>query len=124
MRILVIDDNETFCRELEELVQLRHYFAAWCTSGTHGLERALEEAFDLIIVDGRLDDGNGVAVGQRLEESLPETPLLVLSTAADKSTALYALGTVVRNLAQPPLEPRQLLDVLQQTTARIVRAAE
>lgn len=124
MRILVIDDNETFCRELEELVQLRLYSVAWCTSGTHGLERALEEPFDLIIADGRLEDGSGHSVCQRLRESLPETTVLVLSTIADKSTALFALRSGVGNLAAQPLRPEQLLDLIQRTAARFVRAAE
>lgn len=124
MRILIIDDNETFCRELEELVQLRLYSVAWCTSGEHGLERALEEPFELIIADGRLEDGSGLSLCQRLRESLPETPVLVLSTIADKSTALFALRSGVGNLAEEPLSAQQLLDVIQRTAARFVRAAE
>lgn len=124
MRILVIDDNEAFCRELEELVQLRHYFVAWCTSGTHGLERALEEPFDLIIADGRLEDESGRALSQQLRESLPETPVMVLSTVADKSAALFALRSGVCNLAHEPLAPKQLLDVIQRSSAQFVRAAE
>ena len=129
MRILVIDDNETFCRELEGLVQLRHYSVAWCTSGTHGLERALEEPFDLIIADGRMEDGSGLALWQRLRESLPDTPVLVLRTVADKSTALFALRSRVGNLDRHSREPAQLLDMmladmLEGTAAHFVRAAE
>lgn len=121
MRILVIDENETFCRELEQLVQRRQYSIAWCTSGTHGLERALEEAFDLIIADGRLEDGSGLAVCQRLRESLPETPVLVLSTLADKSAALFALRSGVGHLACEAPAAEQLV---QRAATGFVRAAE
>jgi CheY-like chemotaxis protein len=124
LRILVIDENETFCRELEQLVQLRLYSVAWCTSGAHGLERALEEPFDLIISDGHLEDGSGLSLCQRLRESLPDTPVLTLSTLADKSSALFALRSGVGSRAARPLSAEQLLDVIQRTAARFVRAAE
>lgn len=88
MRILIIDDNEKFCRELEQLVQSRLYLVAWCTSGTHGLERALEEPFDLLITNTHLDDGSGTPLWQRLRESLPELPVLVLNSAALGSDVL------------------------------------
>jgi DNA-binding NtrC family response regulator len=124
LRILIIDDNETFCRELEDLVQLRHHIVAWCTSGRHGLERALEEPFDLVIADGRMLDETGLALSQRLHESLPEMPVLVLNTVADKSITLFALRSSVGNLAATPLHPQQLLELIQRASARFVRAAE
>jgi DNA-binding response OmpR family regulator len=124
LRILIIDDNETFCRELEELMQLRHHFVAWCTSSTHGLERALEEPFDLVIADAHLQDETGLALCEHLRESLPETPVLLLGSAADKSMALFTLRTGVGNLTSKPLQPRQLLELIQRTGARFVRAAE
>jgi DNA-binding NtrC family response regulator len=112
LRILVIDRDESLCRRFQQALQPRS--VAWCTSGSHGLERAMEEPFDLIVTDAQLDDGSGLALPERLTESLPETPLVTLSAmSADRH--VLRTGSSSGNIKL--IEYQQLLALMQREAA-------
>ncbi|MBF0627514.1 MAG: response regulator [Magnetococcales bacterium] len=69
VRVLLIDDNEA-CRSIFE-----HYFSIWglrahcVANGAEALALVPEEVFDVVIVDMRLPDMDGLEVARRLREA-------------------------------------------------------
>lgn len=83
-KILIIEDEVKIARFIE--LELKHegYSVEQAQDGRTGLEKALQEDFDLIILDVMLPSLNGMEVLRRLRQSL-EVPVIML-TAKDEVT--------------------------------------
>lgn len=75
---------------------------------TRAVERQIEAGvFDLIVLDGRLDEGGAIAVCLRLAEH--RTPIIVLSDEADVTDRIIALELGADDLLGRPVNRRELI---------------
>lgn len=81
-KILIIEDEIKIARFLELELKYEGYITAQEHDGRAGLERAIKEPFDLIILDVMLPSLNGMEVLRRLRQS-SEIPVIML-TAKDE----------------------------------------
>lgn len=81
MNILLIEDEEEIIRFLTLELQHEGYSVNSCTNGRSGLEKALDEDYDLILLDVMLPELNGMEVLRRVrrEKDVP----VILVTARD-----------------------------------------
>lgn len=80
-RILIIEDEEKIARFVELELQHEGYAAEKAQDGRTGLDKALSEPFDLILLDVMLPQLNGLEVLRRLRQK-KATPVILL-TARD-----------------------------------------
>jgi two-component system, NtrC family, response regulator len=78
-RILIIDDDKIFSEMLSEMVRRLDHDAVGVSSLRDGITRALSEPFDVVFLDVRLPDGNGLEILPRLRES-PSSPEIIIIT--------------------------------------------
>jgi DNA-binding response OmpR family regulator len=83
MRILVIEDNHDLAANLREYLEERGHRVDAAEDGLSGLNKAVHNAYDAIVLDVILPGMNGITVCRMLrEEAGKETPVLML-TARD-----------------------------------------
>ena len=80
-RILIVEDEEKIARFVELELQHEGYSAEKAQDGRTGLDKALSEPFDLILLDVMLPQLNGLEVLRRLRQK-NATPVILL-TARD-----------------------------------------
>ena len=83
-KILLIEDEVNISRFVELELKYEGYTVDKAFDGRSGLDKALKENFDLIILDVMLPSLNGMEVLRRLRQS-SETPVIML-TAKDQIT--------------------------------------
>ena len=79
MRILLIEDDESIARGVMMALKRRAYQVDWIPDGRQGLNAALDNAFDLIILDLGLPGLDGMDVLGKLRERQNLTPTLITS---------------------------------------------
>ena len=86
IKVLVIDDNEAHAQGLAELLELSGFSAIYSTTGKKGLELALSQSVDAVLLDLNLPDMSGYEVCHRLRSG-PATAniAIVFHTAADSA---------------------------------------
>lgn len=85
-KILVIEDAPELAGALNDLLKMKGYVTLVENSGARGLDLALEEHPDLILLDYRLPDIDGAAVLRELrKDQWGKTANVLLLTAADTS---------------------------------------
>ena len=84
MRILIIEDEAEIVRFLKLELQHEGYAVKSCGDGRTGLDAALTESFDLVLLDVMLPELNGVEVLRRLRKE-KQTPVIMV-TARDAIT--------------------------------------
>ena len=82
-RILVIEDEPTVTEFLRTGLAYEGYDVVVVESGRAGLERVLQEDFDLIILDLMLPDMDGFDVCRRLRSFGKDVPIIMLTARTD-----------------------------------------
>jgi MinD-like ATPase involved in chromosome partitioning or flagellar assembly len=79
--ILIIDDNEIFCEMLSEMVKDLGHEVSCAYTIKDGLEATASGEFEVIFLDVRLPDGNGLEVLPNIK-GMPSAPLVIIITGA------------------------------------------
>lgn len=91
MHILMVEDEPKVAAFLKQGLEEEGYQVTWVIEGKHALEYALQEPFDLVLLDVRLPDMSGIEVCRRLRLHRAALPILML-------TALDAVEDRVKGL--------------------------
>ncbi len=78
-RVLIVDDDELICEMLSFMVEDKGHSASSATTLKAGFEKASSEDFDVIFLDIRMPDGNGLDLLPRIRE-LPRHPEVIIIT--------------------------------------------
>jgi len=76
MEILVIDDDEIFCRLLVEIIEDWGAGTNWTTNGLAGYEMMSKHAYDLCIIDVRMPLILGTELADAMREDFPEVKVI------------------------------------------------
>ena len=90
-RILVVDDDELICRELERLLVQSGYAVCTCQHGSEALEALEKENIDLVVTDIRLPGMSGIQLTRQIIERWSDVPVIVITGFADIDTAVEVL---------------------------------
>ncbi len=95
-RILVVDDDKTFCRALAIALRRRGHQVLLAHDVEEGLREARAFRPERVVVDLRMPGGSGLDLVRALDESYPEVLIVVLTGFGSIATAVEAvkLGAV------------------------------
>ncbi|NJN27016.1 MAG: response regulator [Cyclobacteriaceae bacterium] len=94
MKILLIDDDEDdyiITRDNLENIEQSNYELHWELSYDHGLQRLLDEKFDICFTDFRLGDRNGIELIKSAIAEGINIPLILLTGQGDKNIDMQAM---------------------------------
>ena len=92
-KILLVDDDSELARHVAKALTLDKHHVEVANSGMDGLDRALEGAYDLLILDVTMPQVDGFEICRRYRENKGEAPVLMLtgkSEIADKEVGFCA----------------------------------
>ena len=117
-RILLIDDHTLFRAGLCDLLTRRkiHVVAA-VGSGTEGLEVANKEALDIVLLDMRMPQMDGISVLKKLKEAHADLPVAMLTTSSDENDLVGALRNGAQGYLLKDMEPDDLVVALRDIIA-------
>jgi ActR/RegA family two-component response regulator/AraC-like DNA-binding protein len=114
----LIDDEIHSTDTLVMLMTLEGLAVECEASGIAGLQRALTETFDGIILDLRLPDLSGQAVLERLVAAGVSAPVLVLSGFAGFAEGVAAMKAGARDVRQKPIMGDELATLMEHVIRR------
>jgi DNA-binding response OmpR family regulator len=79
MRIIVVEDEEALALRIKNLLESEKYQVSVAFDGRDGLELALVEEYDLLILDILLPEVGGIEILKELRRAGKMTPVLVLT---------------------------------------------
>jgi DNA-binding response OmpR family regulator len=109
MQILVIEDNRTLAVNIRRYLELEHYAASVSFNGQDGLDRALSEACDCIILDLDLPGLHGLEVCRRLRAAGNDSPILILTASGTKADVVQGLDAGADDYLVKPFDMEELL---------------
>ncbi len=90
--ILLIDDNEAYCQQIQKTLALRNYDLQYETDPQKALELALTQEWDVILLDIVFyDDLDGLQILERVKQARPNLPVIMVSAASTLPSAMEAV---------------------------------
>jgi two-component system, OmpR family, response regulator len=109
MRILVIEDEPRIQEFVTRGLTAEGFTVEASADGATGLERGLQENFDLVILDLLLPGIDGLTLLGEVHRKRPELPVLILSARSDLPTKLRGFELGARDYLAKPFSLDELL---------------
>jgi CheY-like chemotaxis protein len=115
MRVIIVDDDPTFCRLVAEVLEDEGIEVRWTTEGSECWELWSTGGYDLMISDVYMPSMLGTELVARVRQSDPDARAILVSAFADQSLvdASRALGVA---LLSKPFDRHRLLEVIAEVT--------
>lgn len=114
--ILLIEDDLTFSRILEGFLTKNGYQVKVEHNGKEGLKSFSTRPYDLVLLDYRLPDTNGVEVLVEMKKSNPDASVIIMTGFSDIKTAVKAIKLGAFEYITKPVNPEELLMLVKQAT--------
>jgi two-component system response regulator CpxR len=118
-RILIIDDDEELCELVSEYLTVEGFNVESVNDGEAGLRRALEDDFDMVILDVMLPKMNGFDVLRALRQD-SKLPVIMLTARGDDMERIVGLEIGADDYLPKPFNPRELAARLRAILRRSV----
>lgn len=109
MKILVIEDEARILSFLARGLEAEGYRVEGASDGRDGLTRAVQEEWDLVLLDLMLPGLDGLDVLDTLHHRRPKLPVLILSARADLPTKLRGFDLGASDYVSKPVALDELL---------------
>ena len=107
-RILIIEDDPAIAELERDYLEASDFQVDIEADGTAGLRRALEEDFDLLLLDVMLPGLDGFQICRELRKE-KELPILMVSARQEDIDKIRALGLGADDYVSKPFSPSELV---------------
>jgi two-component system response regulator HydG len=114
-KILVVDDEPSQRKMLKANLTLDNYEVVESEDGSDAIKRVSEEFFDLILMDNRMSQVDGIEALTEIKKISPGIPIIIITAYASVETAVEALRAGAHDYLTKPLDMDELRIKLHQT---------
>ena len=107
-RILVVDDEESICEALKEVLEYESYAVTAVTRAEEALKLLADETFDVLISDIKMPEMDGMELLEQVRK-LSDVPVIMITGHGDIDTAVSALKKGAFDFITKPLDLNRLL---------------
>lgn len=119
-RILIIEDEETIADIEKDYLELSDFEVVIEENGEKGLEKAINEDFDLILLDVMLPGKDGFEICKEVRKE-KKIPILMVSAKKDDIDKIRGLGLGADDYMSKPFSPSELVARVKAHLARYER---
>src|SRR5205809_4286591 len=116
-RVLVIDDDRKLCRLIRDYLEPMGYEVSAAHSGTDGVERAVGEAWDAVILDVMLPGLDGFEALKAIRRA-SDVPVLMLTARGEEADRIVGLEMGADDYLPKTFSTRELLARLRAVVRR------
>jgi DNA-binding response OmpR family regulator len=107
--VLIVEDDPAMLRGLEDNFRMKGYYVLTAVDGKQGLETALKEKPDLIVLDIMLPEANGYEVCSHVRERGLDMPIIMLTAKDQESDIVMGLNVGADDYVTKPFSIKELM---------------
>jgi two-component system, cell cycle response regulator DivK len=117
--ILIVEDNEKNMKLLRDILRHKGYVTLEATSGSDAVRMAIEHSPDLVLMDIRLPDIDGIRALQLMREqpTLDATRVLAVSASAMPQEQAKVVESGFDGFIAKPISVRPFLETVERVLA-------
>jgi two-component system response regulator HydG len=114
-KILVIDDDTSFCVMLKTFLQKKGYDVTNAFNAREAEEAIKNQVFDVVLTDIRLPDSDGIQILKSIKETSFKTQVVLMTGYTDIKTAVSAMKMGAYDYVGKPINPDEILHTIEQS---------
>lgn len=113
IRILIADDEMEFASTLVSRLELRNFEVRMVNSGLDALEAIEEKQPDVLLLDLKMPDLDGLEVLARLRENYPDLQVIILTGHGSFEAGREGMELGAYDYLMKPVDLNRLIEVVQ-----------
>jgi len=118
-KVLVVDDEAVVVNSIRKVLTRKGYAIEEAFTCKDALARVFTHDYDLVLLDMKMSDGNGLDVLQRIKAKRPDLRVVIVTGYASVDTAVEAIKKGASDYMPKPFTPEELYKV----TSRVLNKA-
>ena len=118
MRILIVEDEVRLAEALGQIMTEQKYIVDVVYDGEEGLDYALSNEYDVIVLDVMLPHKNGFEIVREMRETKKTTPVILLTARDETTDKIKGLDAGADDYMTKPFEPDELLARIRAVSRR------
>jgi len=114
MRVFIVDDEDDFRETIVKRLNARKIQAEGAASGIKALEVLKEKDFDVIVLDVKMPDMDGIETLRHIKNMKPEIEVIMLTGHASVEFGLKGMQLGAFDYVMKPAPLNELLDTIGQ----------
>ena len=116
--ILVVDDEPDTCANLSDILTDLGFRVDIATDGNTALELVRQRPYDVALLDLKMPGMDGLELYRRIKDLRAGTVAMIVTAYATDATAKAALDAGAWRIIAKPIEPQQLLQLVEEAMDR------
>lgn len=112
-KILVVDDEESVCTVLKQMLESGGYAADVAYDGKQALDKLKSDNFDLLIADINMPVMDGVELLKRTKEILPDLPVIFVTGFGKDKIIIEAMKQGLADFLQKPFRMDDVINTVK-----------
>ncbi len=119
IKVLVVDDQELLAREIQSILKTDEELevVGIALDGFEALQKLAENPADVVLLDIRMPNMNGVVATQRIKADYPNTKVVILTTFDDSDYILNAINNGASGYLLKDISGSSLIDAVKNAHA-------
>lgn len=113
-KLLIVDDEEMIIKSIKMILKEYGIDVTGYSNSQEGVISAIEETYDLILVDIRMPDLNGAEFTKKVKSEKPESKIMVITAFPQDPLAQEALDAGAFTLLKKPFEIVKILSYFKE----------
>ncbi len=119
-KVLVVDDEPVVVNSIRKTLARKAYKVEEAFSGKEALSMIAKGTYDLVLLDMRLPDANGLELICDIRKRKPSLRVVIVTGYASIDTAVEAIKLGASDYVAKPFTPNELYDVTSRSLQRAV----
>ncbi len=115
LRVLVIDDESVICDACDLVLSEQGHTVTLRNNGKAGLEAIREGSYDILLLDMKLPDIDGMDILKVVQEEKPGLCTIVMTGYSSISNAVQAMRQGADNYLAKPFTEDELLQAIEES---------
>jgi DNA-binding NtrC family response regulator len=125
MRILVVDDENSICRSMKEILEYEGYEVLLAENGMKAISTIKDNSnLDLVFCDIKMTGMDGIEVLDKSQEINSDLPFVMISGHADIDTAVECIKKGAYDFLEKPLDLNRVLIAVRNATDKTMLLKE
>ena len=110
-KVLVIDDEDIVLTSCHRTLTPEGYEVKTAKSGIDGLKMLKNEPFNIVLVDIKMPDMDGIEVLRRIKEEWPDTPVVIITGFSTIEAAVFTIKLGAYDYIEKPFTPERIKNI-------------
>ena len=114
IKVLLVDDEKGYINVLSNRLSKRSINATKAFSGTQAIQILRKKDFDVVVLDLKMEDMDGIEVLKIMKKMAPEVPVIFLTGHGSQEAAREGIAFGAFDYLTKPCEISQLIEKIKQ----------